>query len=70
MHENELLDLIPGMSCDFLCHITHLLEAHFVVNFHSGVFTFAHQDVSFNIFFYLIAFTLFVFCEMVMVLVF
>ena len=46
MHENELLELIPGMSSVHLCYMFHFLTTHLILKYQGGLFTFAHQQVS------------------------
>ena len=46
MHENELLELMPGMSNVHLCYMFHFLTTHLILKYQGGLFTFAHQQVS------------------------
>ncbi|XP_076448503.1 nephrocystin-3-like isoform X2 [Babylonia areolata] len=44
MHENELLELIPGLSSIHLCYVFHLLTTHLILKYQGGLLTFAHQQ--------------------------
>nr|KAG5697850.1 hypothetical protein BaRGS_017107 [Batillaria attramentaria] len=44
MHENELLELVPGLSRAHLCVIFDSLVMHLIVKYQGGLLTFAHQQ--------------------------
>ncbi|PVD37428.1 hypothetical protein C0Q70_00018 [Pomacea canaliculata] len=44
MHENELLELVPGLNTSHLCVVFHYLSLHLILKYQGGLLTFAHQE--------------------------
>ena len=46
LSENELLDLIPGLSWTFLAPFCYIMIEHLVLKYQGGLLMFAHEQVS------------------------
>ena len=48
LSENELLDLIPGLTWIFLGPFCHMLHEHLVLKYQGGLLMFAHEQVQYK----------------------